>query len=109
MTTKRLTGWGISLVAATVVTYVLFEFTPVAIPFVEGGVFTIMTIILTALFFSIPIDMALKAGMYDERGWHLGIYDPMGPLAKDDAPPPADYKPIVSRDERMKKAPAKKH
>lgn len=102
MLMKRLTAWLISLVLALVVTFILFEFTSVAIPFIEGGIFTVLTILCFAVFFSIPIDNVLKAGLFDEHGWHLGLFDPMGPLGKDDAAPGKDYKPIVSREQRMK-------
>ena len=102
MLMKRLTAWLISLVLAVVTTYILFEFTSVAIPFIEGGVFTVLTILSFAVLFSIPIDNMLKADLFDEHGWHLGFYDPMGPLGKDDPAPGKDYKPIVSREQRMK-------
>jgi hypothetical protein len=102
MLMKRLTAWLISLVLAVVVTFILFEFTSVAIPFIEGGLFTVLTILCFAVFFSIPIDIFLKADLFDEHGWHLGLFDLMGPLGKDDAAPPKDYKPIVSREQRMK-------
>ncbi|MGB0385951.1 MAG: hypothetical protein ACPGWR_14115 [Ardenticatenaceae bacterium] len=102
MTMKRITLWIISLILATITTYILFEFTPVAIPFIEGAEFTVLSILMMAVTFSIPLDMFMKAGVFDGHGWHLGLYDPMGPLVKDDAPPPDYYKPIVSREQRMK-------
>lgn len=102
MTTKRLMGWAVSLVLGLATTLILFEFTPIDIPFIEGGAFTWMSVLLAAFTYSYILDSLLNLGLYDERGWHLGLLDPMGPLGEDDAPPPDDYEPIVSREQRLK-------
>lgn len=101
MMMKRTTAWLISLVGAIVVTYILFEFTPIAIPFFEGGPFTILTILLFAVLFVIPLDRMIGAQIFDEHGWHLGPVDPMGPLVGD-REDESEGEPIVSRDERKK-------
>ena len=102
MNIKQITLWMISFILATIVIYILFEFTPIAIPFIEGAEFTVLSIICLAISFAIPFDAIMKTGIHDEHGWHLGFYDPMGPLGKDDPKLGDDYKPIVSRQQRMK-------
>ncbi len=106
MNGKRITAWLISSVGAIVLTYIIFEYTPVAIPFFNGGVFTVMTVVLMAFALSVPIDSVMKAGVYDETGVHFGIVDPMGPAVPDDPDPAGDksYKAIVNRTEREKMA-----
>jgi hypothetical protein len=103
MAGKRIAVWLISVISAIVVTYILFSYTPIAIPFFEGGFFTVMSVLLAACVFSIPLDILLKARVYDEGGVHFGVFDG-GAIAPADSAPGADYKPIVSRDERAKKA-----
>lgn len=102
MKTRLLLAWAISFVLGTVVTYILFEFTPIAIPFFEGSFYTVLSVLLMTFAFSYVIDAVMKAGLYDEHGWHTGLFDPMGPIARDEPPPPDDYEPIVSREERQK-------
>lgn len=97
---KQVTLWIVCLVVATIITYFLFEYTAVAIPFVEGGVFTVLSILSLAAALLIPLDAWLGTGIHDERGWHLGFYDPMGPIGEAEPTPSTDYKPIVSRDKR---------
>lgn len=106
MNGKRITAWLVSIVAAIVVTYIVFEYTPVAIPFFEGGIFTVISVILAAFALSVPIDAVMKAGVYDETGVHFGMIDAVGPIAPEDPSPTSDknYKPIVNRTEREKMA-----
>lgn len=106
MAGKRITVWLASIIGAIVITYILFEYTPIAIPFFEGGFFTVLSVILTAFVISMPLDLMLKANVYDERGVHFGVFDPIGPVAPDDKDPGTDknYTPMVSREERAKKA-----
>lgn len=99
---KRLTVWLVSLVLGLVTTIVLFEFTPINIPFIAGGAFTLITILFLAFFFSLVLDSILKARVYDEHGLHFGpITFGAAPSRKEPGPPP-DYQPIVSREERLK-------
>jgi len=100
MNIKPISLWIVCLVLGTIITYFLFEFTPVAIPFVEGGTFTVLSILFMAITLAIPLDGWVGAGIHDEQGWHLGFYDPMGPIGKNEPAPAPDYKPIVSRDKR---------
>ncbi|MBA3534003.1 MAG: hypothetical protein H0T73_18945 [Ardenticatenales bacterium] len=100
MSVKQATAWAISLIIALPLTYITFLLT--AVPFIEAGAFTVFSLLLMTVFVSFFVDMAMKASLYDARGWHLGFYDPMGPLGKDDAKPGKDYEPIVSREERLK-------
>lgn len=104
MAIKQITAWVISLVLGLVVTFVLFEFTPIDIPFYDdvSAPYTVLSVLLAAFFFSVPIDILMKAGLYDETGWHLGFFEPMGPFSKREDPTPEGYKPIVSRAERQK-------
>lgn len=99
MQVKRIIVWLISLVLGLITTFIVFI--PLAIPFIEGGAFTLLTIVLMAFFFSLILDGVMKAGVYDERGLHFGPVSP-GPLARSEPKPPADYQPIVSREERRK-------
>lgn len=106
MAGKRITVWLISIIGAIIITYILFEYTPIAIPFFAGGFFTVLSVVLVAFVLSMPLDLLLKASVYDERGLHFGVFDPIAPIAPDDKAPTADkdYTPIVSRAEREKKA-----
>jgi hypothetical protein len=106
MAGKRIVVWLASLIGAIIITYILFEYTPVAIPFFEGGFFTVISVLLMTFALSVPIDTLMKGRVYDERGVHLGIRDVLGGSGAS-APPPAadkDYRPIVSREERAKRA-----
>lgn len=100
MNIKQISLWIVCLVVSTIITYFLFEYTAVAIPFVEGGVFTVLSIIFMAITLAIPLDGWVGAGIHDETGWHLGFYDLMGPIGGKEPTPGPDYKPIVSRDKR---------
>ncbi len=100
MNTKQISLWIVCLVISTIITYILFEYTAVAIPFVEGGVFTVLSILSLAVALAIPLDTWLGTGIHDETGWHLGFYDLMGPIGENEPVPGPDYKPIVSRDKR---------
>lgn len=101
MMMKRIIAWSISLAGALVVTWILFTQTPIAIPFVEGGPFTILTILLFGVLFVIPIDRLMGAQIFDEHGVHLGPVDPMGPLIGDRVDED-EGEPILSRDARKK-------
>jgi hypothetical protein len=96
---KRIIVWLVSLALGLITTFVMFI--PLAIPFIRGGAFTIITILLMAFFFSLILDSILKARVYDETGLHFGPVS-LGPVGRSDPKPPADYQPIVSREERRK-------
>jgi hypothetical protein len=99
---KRVIVWFGSLVLGIISTFIMFNLTPIdPIPFIEGGAFTLITVLLMTFFFSIVLDSILKAGVYDETGIHFGPLTP-GPVGRNDPKPPADYQPIVSREERRK-------
>jgi hypothetical protein len=101
MDKKRLGVWLISFALALPVTYVLLVLTQ--IPFIEGGVFTLLSLLLVAFFFMVIIDSVVKAGVLDERGWHLGLRSQPKSFAKtEDEPRDPTYKPIVSREQRLK-------
>jgi hypothetical protein len=101
MNKRLLLAWLGSLLLAAPVTFVIFWL--LDIPFFGRATgYTVISILLLAFFISFILDTLLNIGVNDERGWHLGFYDPMGPLGSDDPPPPDGYQPIVSREERLK-------
>lgn len=103
MNGKKLMAWVLSFVLAVPVTYVIFLLTDVPFFSSVSTLYTVLSILMLAAFFSYIIDTFMGAELYDEHGWHLGIVEPMGPLVNDDPPPPADYEPIPSREERLKR------
>ncbi len=99
--TRRIGAWLVSFALALPLTVGLFVLLDIDV--IRAGIFTAISVLFVAIVIATVADSVLKLGIFDERGWHLGIYDPAGPLVRDDAAPGEGYQPIVSRAERKKR------
>lgn len=100
MNMKRLGAWLLSILLAIPVTYIIFLL--VQIPFFEAGGYTFISIFLVAVSFLLIMDAVGSIGIFDPRGWYLGLFNTSGPMVEGEERAPANYKPIVSREERLK-------
>jgi hypothetical protein len=97
---RRIVGWIVSLGLAVPVTYIVYNL--VDIPFFSAPFYSILGILFFAVVFALILDALLKLGIFDEHGWHLGIFDTTGPLIAREEPE-EKHEPIVSRAERQKR------